>query len=147
MACLPFGVVEKPNGLYRGGEAYLSNAPSHPAGNASCIHSFIIKYMYMLSQIYVQRLEPRPLLPSCLLCTEVRRVISSKRWRQCTTFTTVAFTPRVNVPAPVLAMSHCPHPDKKFVRVEHCNKEVLQCQLNGCSAKNPRLLNGMIGLS
>ena len=38
--CLPIGVVEKPNGLYIGGEAYLSNAPSHPAGNASFIHSF-----------------------------------------------------------------------------------------------------------
>ena len=38
---LPFGVVEKPNGLYRGGEANLSNAPSHLAGNASFIRSFI----------------------------------------------------------------------------------------------------------
>ena len=33
--------VEKPNGLHRGGEANLSNAPSHPAGNASFIRSFV----------------------------------------------------------------------------------------------------------
>ena len=41
VSCLPFGVVEKPDGLNRGGEAYLSNAPSHPAGNASFIHSLV----------------------------------------------------------------------------------------------------------
>jgi len=41
VSCLPSGVVERPNGLYRGGEAYLSNAPSHPAGNASFILSFL----------------------------------------------------------------------------------------------------------
>ena len=32
----------KPNGLLRGGQAYLSNAPSHPAGNSSFIHPFIL---------------------------------------------------------------------------------------------------------
>ena len=33
--------VEKPDGFYRGGEVYLSKAPSHPAGNAPFNHSFI----------------------------------------------------------------------------------------------------------
>ena len=35
---LSFEVVEKPNGLQEWSEAYLSNAPSHPAGNTSFVH-------------------------------------------------------------------------------------------------------------
>ena len=37
---LSFEMIEKPNGLQEWGEAYLSNAPSHPAGNTSFVHSF-----------------------------------------------------------------------------------------------------------
>ena len=40
VSCLPFEVVEKPNGLEEGVRLTLSNAPSHPAGNASFIRSF-----------------------------------------------------------------------------------------------------------
>ena len=42
VSCLPVEVVEKPDGLLRGGEAYLPKALSHPAGNASFIHSFLL---------------------------------------------------------------------------------------------------------
>jgi len=41
VSCLPFGVVEKSNGLYIGGEPCLSNVPGHPAGTASFINQSI----------------------------------------------------------------------------------------------------------
>ena len=85
VSCLPFGVVEEPNGLYRGGEAYLSNAPSHPAGNASFIHSFILpEYvqvyackMYYMTMYYTDPLGGHPRLID-FLGPPVRGLTSNK---------------------------------------------------------------------
>jgi len=87
VSCLPFGVVEKPNGLYRGGEAYLSNAPSHPAGNASFIHSFH-------TMVYTMHLRMHPVsllqctsrivyaMPACTQPTTERRLVCCKTMHQ-----------------------------------------------------------------